>query len=83
MKTLEERAKKYADHEISGFPNGSIWAKGDVMIEIQMSYEDGATEQKKIDIDKACELLCDTCIVDDCTKHCKRYCYFRKAMEDD
>lgn len=52
MKEIEERAKKYADD----------YVVGDVAIIVDLihnvaeeSYIAGATEQKKIDIDKACE----------------------------
>lgn len=38
---------------------------------------------KKEMVEKACELLCETCIMGaECAEHCNRYCYIRKTMEE-
>lgn len=50
MKTIEERADDYVGHpeEIDEFSSATIK---------RQAFIDGAKEQKKIDIDKACEWL--------------------------
>lgn len=48
--TIEERAKEYANNR-EGVTNPSV------LCYMAEAYEDGATEQKKIDIEKACEWL--------------------------
>ena len=53
MKTIEERAREYAPDVLN--PNYAIPAY--IVSEQQRAYIAGATEQKAIDIDKACEWL--------------------------
>lgn len=50
MKTIEERANDYVGHpfEIDEFSSASIK---------RQAFIDGAEEQRKIDIEKACELI--------------------------
>ena len=72
MKTIEERAKKASeDYDDDGYSAG-----------LYMGYVVGATEQKAIDIDKACEWLKERV---QCGVHPQRaYGFveeFRKAME--
>lgn len=52
MKTIEERADAYVGHpfEIDEFSSASIK---------RQAFIDGAKEQRKIDIEKACEWLAD------------------------
>lgn len=52
MKTIEERAKEWADVLIN---TDSNHATQDIAI-AELSYMEGATEQQVIDIDKACEI---------------------------
>ena len=70
MKTIEERAKEYCKNQ---------WDAPTAMT----AYMDGATEQKAIDIDVACEWLEERV---QCGVHPQRaYGFaeeFRKAMED-
>lgn len=54
MKTIEERAKEYAPDVLN--PNYAIPAY--IASEQQRAYIAGATEQKAIDIDNACIILC-------------------------
>ena len=77
MKTIEERAKEYApgtSNSDSLFPTristlAAIERRG---------YIAGATEQKAIDIDKACEWLEGYC----CEIGCKYDCNFDDIMVD-
>ena len=81
MKTIEERAKEYgskkADISLSAIYNealASIYEEG---------YMAGATEQKAIDIDKACEWLKEN--VEGGVHPQSAYGFadrFRKAMEE-
>ena len=50
MKTIEERADAYVGHpfEIDEFSSATIK---------RQAFIDGATEQRKIDVEKACELI--------------------------
>ena len=50
MKTIEERAKEYSLKDFDGYYTGREKA-------MEEGYIAGATEQKAIDIDKACEWL--------------------------
>ena len=51
MKTIYERAKEYADKE-------DLALATDIFEYCQNDYIAGATEQKAIDIDKACNIFC-------------------------
>ena len=56
MKTIEERAKEYAPDPFD--PDYILPAReGYIVKQQQQAYIAGATEQKAIDIDKACEWL--------------------------
>ena len=59
MKTIEERAKEYADRlksaEIGDFGIATVYGYKDVYNANMTAYKRGATEQKAIDIEKACE----------------------------
>lgn len=74
MKTIEERADECT------YANHSFCKK---------AYIEGATEQREIEIEKACELLCKTCdlTIDgikppECNDYpCRRFVEFRKAMK--
>lgn len=50
MKTIEERAKAYSLKDFDGYYTGREKA-------LEEGYIAGAAEQRKIDIDKACEWL--------------------------
>lgn len=54
MKTIEERANEYADTKVTPYdePMYDAWRQA-----IMNDYLAGAKEQKKIDIEKACEWL--------------------------
>lgn len=57
MKTIEERAMRYgwkrmeAYHNLDDASDYIMWER------FRSAYSDGAAEQKKIDIEKACEWL--------------------------
>lgn len=56
MKTIEERAKEYAPDPLD--PDYILPAREEHIVKQQrQAYIAGATEQKAIDIDKACEWL--------------------------
>ena len=64
MKTIEERAKEWGEHIVETTPYDVVNGKVCVFVEdrdianvAEESYIAGATEQKAIDIDKACEWL--------------------------
>ena len=64
MKTIEERAKEWGEHIVETTPYDVVDGKACVFVEdrniadvAEESYIAGATEQKVIDIDKACEWL--------------------------
>lgn len=71
MKTIAERAREYAENEdlVQG-TDGFDYCLRD--------YIKGATEQKVIDIDKACEWLESYC----CEIGCKYDCNFDDIMVD-
>ena len=75
MKTIEERAKLRSEYydEDDGYSEG-----------IYVGYIDGATEQKDIDIDKACEIVRKIAneYFGDWEQSCKVEDTFRKAMEE-
>ena len=64
MKTIEERAKEWGEHIVETTPYDVVNGKVCVFVEdrdianvAEESYIAGATEQKAIDVDKACEWL--------------------------
>ena len=64
MKTIAERAKEWGEHIGETTPYDVVDGKAGVFVEdrniadvAEESYIAGATEQKAIDIDKACEWL--------------------------
>ena len=61
MKTIEERAKEYADRhkatEIDYFGVGNVYGYERIYDAEITAYERGAKEQKAIDIENACEWL--------------------------
>ena len=64
MKTIEERAKEWGEHIVETTPYDVVNGKVCVFVEdrdianvAEESYIAGATKQKAIDIDKACEWL--------------------------
>ena len=78
MKTIEERAKIASEgYDDDGYSAG-----------LYMGYVEGATEQKAIDIDKACYIFCHTgcphktdsynCLKD----KCDTWKTFRRMMEE-
>lgn len=79
MKTVEERAKLRSEYydEDDGYSAG-----------VYVGYIDGATEQKEIDIDKACQTFCHTGCPQktdsyDCLKDkCDTWKIFRKMLEE-
>ena len=86
MKTIEERAKEYASKkaDISLSP-----VYNDALANLyEEGYIAGATEQRKIDIDKACNIFCHTgcphkidsynCL----NNKCDTWKTFRKIMEE-
>lgn len=88
MKTIEERAMRYgwkrmeAYHNLDDGSNYIMWER------FRSAYADGATEQKKIDIDEACNIFCHTgcphktdsfnCLND----KCDTWKIFRRMMEE-
>ena len=61
MKTIEERAKEYADMhkatEFNYFGVGKVYGYERIYNAEITAYERGAKEQKAIDIEKVCEWL--------------------------
>ena len=64
MKIIAERAKEWGEHIVETTPYDVVDGKACVFVEdrniadvAEESYIAGATEQKAIDIDKACEWL--------------------------
>lgn len=80
MKTIEERAIDYASH--SYIEDGNINTYIDESE--KQSYIQGATEQKAIDIDKACEIVRNIAneYFGDWEQSCKVEDTFRKAIEE-
>lgn len=63
-KSIQERAKKYAD---------SYLCEGDLARAVIMSYSQGATEQREIDIQRAVDAHCTLCKVREiCEREQKR-----------
>ena len=83
MKTIEERAREYASDELN--PNYAIQAY--IASKQQKAYIAGATEQKAIDIDKACNIFCYTGCPHKTDSHnclndkCDTWKIFRRMME--
>ena len=89
MKTIEERAKEWGEHIVETTPYDVADGKVCVFVEdrdianvAEESYIAGATEQKAIDMDRACEWLKGV----QCVVH-QQIAYgfaeeFRKAMEE-
>ena len=77
MKTIEERAKEYSLKDFDGYYTGRERA-------VEEGYIAGATEQKNIDIDKACEIVRNIANehFGDWEQSCKVEDTFRKAMEE-
>ena len=81
MKTIEERADAYVGHpeEIDEFTSATI-KRG--------AYIRGAKEQKSIDIDKACNILCQCACPHKIDSNkcfntmCDTWEIFRKMMEE-
>ena len=76
MKTIEERAKEYSLRDFDGYYTGREKA-------LEEGYITGATEQKDIDINKACEIVRNIAneYFGDWEQSCKVEDTFRKAME--
>lgn len=79
MKTIEERAEEYSLKDFDGYYTGREKA-------VEEGYIAGATEQKEIDIEKACKCFCKTCR-GQCkdNSHCDVFQVFRNelnAMEE-
>ena len=80
-KTIEERAREFADRHEEAELNlrgiGSIYGYNRIKNAEICAYERGAEEQRKIDIDKACDWLrARNVITEDSLEG------FRKAMEE-
>lgn len=77
MKTIEERAKEYSLKDFDGYYTGREKA-------VEEGYIAGATEQKAIDINKACEIVRNIAneYFGDWEQSCKVEDTFRKAMEE-
>lgn len=77
MKSIQERAKKYSLRDFDGYYTGREKA-------VEEGYITGATEQKDIDIDKACEIVRNIAneYFGDWEQSCKVEDTFRKAMEE-
>ena len=80
MKTIDERAREYASDELN--PNYAIPAY--IASKQQKAYIAGATEQKALDIDKACEIVRNIAneYFGDWEQSCKVEDTFLKAMEE-
>lgn len=78
MKTIEERAKQAGI--ISQYKSDYRYDKRSV----EFGYTQGATEQKAIDIEKACEIVRNVAneYFGDWEQSCKIEDTFRKAMEE-
>ena len=76
MKTIEERAKEYSLKDFDGYYTGREKA-------VEEGYIAGATEQKAIDIDKACKWLKENVEGGVHPQSAYGFAYrFRKAMEE-
>lgn len=70
MKSIEERAKEYSLKDFDGYYTGREKA-------MEEGYIAGATEQKALDIEKACEWLRSRNVLTEASIE-----GFRKAMEE-
>ena len=86
--SIEEKAKEYADvhkaTEFNYFGVGQVYGYERIYNAEITAYERGAKEQKAIDIDNACNILC--CHVcphnsNQCNAKCETWEMFRKMME--
>lgn len=77
MKSIEERAKEYSLKDFDGYYTGREKA-------VEEGYIAGANEQRKIDIDNACEIVRNIAneYFGDWEQSCKVEDTFRKAMEE-
>ena len=81
MATIEERAKEYSLKDFDGYYTGREKA-------VEEGYIAGATEQREIDIDKACNIFCHIGCPHkrdsyDCLKDkCDTWKTFRRMMEE-
>ena len=75
MKTIEERAKEYSLKDFDGYYTGREKA-------VEEGYIAGATEQKAIDINEACEIVRNIAneYFGDWEQSCNVEDTFRKAM---
>lgn len=85
MATIKERAHQYGCKAAGGWYKGGM--RGSVYEAHHDAYIEIATEQQKIDIEKACEAYCKTCDTKECEDFGCEYCCdwvekFRKAMEE-
>lgn len=87
MKTIEERAKEYAPDAFD--PDYILPAReGHIVNKERSAYIAGATEQKAIDIEKACSIFCHVGCPHktdsyDCLKDkCDAWKRFRRMMEE-
>ena len=72
MKTIEERAEAYYEGDIELLQTRGWLDRSDIADIVEKAYIQGATEQREIDIEKACEWIGNVSWIDD----------FRKAMEE-
>lgn len=84
MKTIEDRAREWGEHIVETTPYDVVDGKACVFVEdrnianvAEESYIAGATEQKAIDIDKACLWLKARNVLTDASLE-----GFRNAMEE-
>ena len=77
MKSIAKRAKEYSLKDFDGYYTGREKA-------VEEGYIAGATEQKAIDIDKACEIVRNIAneYFGDWEQSCKVEDTFCKAMEE-
>ena len=77
MKNIKERAKEYSLRGFDGYYTGREKA-------VEQGYVAGAQEQRKIDIDKACEIVRNIAneYFGDWEQSCKVEDTLRKAMEE-
>lgn len=81
MKTIKERAKRYenTEHHLRNYSKGMLYS-------CYKGYVEGATDQRKIDIDNACKAFCNICHAThrdyfNCGDECYELKCFRKSME--
>ena len=79
MATIEQRAREYATKLVGGEYQGGF--KGDVWLDLYSKYIEIATEQRKVDIKKACEWLYECVGIGEEFKK-TLVGKFRKAMEE-